>query len=80
MLLRRRLPARDGRAPAMPQLSTEHAAEDAQPFSCLTLQYCGLGSLAEVLRRARAGEEAIVAQLTWPMRLSIAIQAAVGML
>lgn len=44
------------------------------------MQYCALGSLAEVLARARAGDAAIVSALTWPMRLSMAIQAAVGML
>ncbi|KAI8475665.1 MAG: kinase-like domain-containing protein [Monoraphidium minutum] len=46
---------------------------------CVVTEYCSLGSLYDVLRKARR-DAAFGARLTWPRRLLMALDAAKGML
>ena len=47
---------------------------------CVVTEYCPLGSLFDVLRRARQGEQLIVEKLSWLRRVMMAMDAAKGML
>jgi serine/threonine protein kinase len=47
---------------------------------CVVTEYCPLGSLFDVLRRARQGDQLIVEKLNWLRRVMMAIDAAKGML
>lgn len=49
-----------------------------EPTALIT-EYCARGSLSDVLRRARTSP-ALAAQLDWPRRLNMALDAAKGML
>lgn len=46
--------------------------------ACIVTEYCAKGSLTQVLRQART-EATAAAALTWPKRLRLALDAALGM-
>lgn len=47
---------------------------------CVVTEYCARGSLADVLRGGKQGKPGAAAELTWRRRLSMALDAATGML
>jgi serine/threonine protein kinase len=58
---------------------SEHAWHGIRKPLFVLAEYCSRGSLYDVLRRARSNPER-AAELTWSLRLNMAVDAARGML